>query len=383
MLYLRRQPHLLSCLIVLGFGYSTSLQLGKIAPFAARIQAEAGQSLTYTGFLTSVLAAFVACLAIPASRAVLGFGIGRSLKAAALVMAVGAVLFGVAATPATLLAARAFEGMGYVVAVVAAPAYLTAFGPPQWRGSLLALWGSIVPVGFALSNILAAQLPAGVSLSDAYLSYAVPIGALAGLVLLVRSGEQSAPIVTPANNGPADIVWPLVAAFGLYVYLSIGFFTFLPAYLAQNPTGAGSGATIALCVPVGSFSAAVLLFFLGSRVALPAMAAGLAAVTLAALFLFPVTGEHGPAMILYALACGVTAASILAAVPLLARSAGSATRTIGGIAQAGGAMVLVGAPVAGAIIESGGWQMLGRSFAVAALALLVLTRHIWRQAAHM
>jgi MFS family permease len=67
-------------------------------------------------------------------------------------------------------------------------------------------------------------------------------------------------------------------------------------------------------------------------------------------------------------------------VPLLARSPASATRTIGGIAQAGGAMVLVGAPMAGAIIEFGSWRALAFSFAVVAVILLALSLRLWRRA---
>jgi MFS family permease len=99
----------LSCLVVLAFGYTTGMQLGKVSPYVDRLEADLGLGLVWSGWLTSMLAIFVAIAAAPAGRLIARTGTVAALKAAALIMAIGAILFGIVSGPGWLLAARAVE----------------------------------------------------------------------------------------------------------------------------------------------------------------------------------------------------------------------------------------------------------------------------------
>ncbi|HSP26200.1 MAG TPA: MFS transporter, partial [Saliniramus sp.] len=180
-------PTWLACAIVLAFGYTTGLQLGKVSPYAARLEAEFGYSLAQVGALTSLLTLFVAVSAAFVGRRVSKVGVTRSLKVSAVVMAIGAVLFGSVPENGWLLAARTVEALGYVVAVIAAPAYLANAPSGRLRPVFLALWGSVVPIGFAASDTLASQLPAGMPISTSFLVFGAPIAVLTMLVLLLRN----------------------------------------------------------------------------------------------------------------------------------------------------------------------------------------------------
>ena len=69
-----RSPIWLSCLVVLAFGYTTGMQLGKVAPYVDRLEADLGVGLTYSGLLTSVLAVFVAAAAASVGRLIARIG---------------------------------------------------------------------------------------------------------------------------------------------------------------------------------------------------------------------------------------------------------------------------------------------------------------------
>jgi MFS family permease len=362
----RNFPPWLSGLVVLAFGYATGMQLAKVSPYVDRLQADLGLGLSYAGWLTSVLALFVAITAAPAGRLIARIGAVTGLKAGAVIMVIGAILFGTVSGPGFFLAARAVEAAGYVLAVVAAPAYLATSAPGRLKSMLLALWGSVVP---ALANLLAGSLPELIGLSDAFLVFAIPLAAFALLVLTMAgpSDMSARPGAAPHSASDGPIAWALVFGFALYVYLSMGFFTFLPKLIHSRPDGQFSPGIVALSVPAGSYIAATVLASLrGLSVLLLAMTSFLS-IAGAACLVFSTGMAGGVAMTIYAFFCGICASSLFASVPLLAATQMSSTRTVGAIAQAGGIATLLGPPIAGSIIEDFGWPALAGTFVVVAL----------------
>ena len=59
---------------------------------------------------------------------------------------------------ATLLAARALAGIGYLLVVVAGPSLMAAIAEPRHQAVTLSLWGTFVPVGIALAGLATAGL---------------------------------------------------------------------------------------------------------------------------------------------------------------------------------------------------------------------------------
>lgn len=369
-------------------GVLAGTQFGKIAPLVDWYRTESGFSLVLIGWLTSTIGIFVALVALPAGWAIELLGMRRTFVGASILLALGGVALALFTSPEAILAARVLEGAGYLVLVIAIPAIAAAVAPPAWRAPVLAVWGGFVPVGFALADFLAGWvLPAAGP--QIYLLAAAMLFALLALVsaaLLARVPDFPDPDVKAtagAGRGSfatinTDVV--LVAlAFGVYVVLSVGFFSFMPAFVGSgNSAVALSAGTVALLVPLGNLATSVLVRGGDARFAAALAFAGFAATAVAA---FPAFGSQDTtlataAAVVFALAGGVTASALFAGVPFIVPRGGSASVAIGLIAQTGGIATVFGPPLAGHVIDGQGWDGFGWFLAgagvVGALCLLPL-----------
>lgn len=354
-------------MVVLLLGYSTGLQLGRIAPYAVQLGDTHGFSLSTIGWLTSLVTVFVALFAIPAARMITSFGLVRAIKAGAVTMALGAILFSLADSLPLMIAARVVEAVGHIITVIAAPSYLAVKAPATLRRVFLALWSSFLPVGFALSNGISGFISQSSDMQHIWYVYAVAMVVVTILVLVILTDEHHQATKSSSTAAPPKVAWVLVVSFGIYAFLSIGFFTFLPTYVVASGPQIISAAIVPLFVPLGSFTAAFWFARADTKLPPKVIPLGFLVIGTVALFCFPsLTSDGSLFRAAYAFGCGITAAAIFTSVPVIAHTEGSSARTIGAIAQAGGAMVLLGAPLAGLILETGGWQMLEYGFAVAA-----------------
>ncbi|SFK23345.1 MFS transporter [Celeribacter neptunius] len=357
---------------VLAFGYATGVELGKIAPFAGEIAANAGVGLGFVGFLTSALTLFVALFAGFVARPVARYGLARVLKLSALLILSGAVMLALPLAPYMMMAVRVFEGAGYVLAAVAAPAWFAGAPIGRARPVFMALWGSVVPLGFAASAAMAAMLPAAWSPTDGFAAMAAVVAALSLPVLVLphRDAERQGSALETPPPSPlrlSDLPWGIAVAFGLYVILSMGFFSFLPLYDAQNPAHIGGlrAGFVPLMVPVGNFFTAWLLARLKGDAAIVMAASGFALAALSAGLMFQMASPVP--MYAYAFCAGVSASATLSAVLVVSRSSAASTRLLAALAQFGGIAAFLGAPVSGMILERGSWQAMGMTLALVAL----------------
>lgn len=354
---------LIDACLVLAFGYATGLELGKIAPYAVRIADSYGTGLAFSGLLTSVITLFVALFAAFLGRPLVRVGLLRCLRASVILIVAGAALFALPLGPAGMMVARLIEGAGYVLAAVAAPAWLANAPIGSARPVFMALWGGVVPVGFAAASALAGVLPAQMSTGLQLAVFAVPVALLSLPVLTVRG-------VTPLRNvqadaaGWGDVAWSLAAAFGLYVFLSMGFFSFLPAFAQER--GIAALGLVPLMVPLGSFATAAVLPVLRRENGPVLAVAGFGAAALSAVWMFH--QGAGAALFTYAFACGVSSSATLASVLVAAPGEQASARTLGVMAQCGGVTAFLGAPFAGALLDRMGWETLGLALSIAAAA---------------
>ncbi len=361
---------LFSCITVLLLGYATGLQVGRIAPYADRLNQTYGFSLSTIGWLTSLVTVFVAVLAIPTSRMIPVFGVVKMIRVGAVTMAAGAGLFAFAETAPLMMSARIVEAAGHLITVIAAPSYLALNAPETLRRIFLALWSSFLPVGFALSSILDSLLLEDIPLRSLWLVYAGVMATVAAAVLIFLPASNEK-ITRSANRyDGSQIAWVLVAAFGIYAFLSISFFTFLPSFPRHSTTQYLSIGAVPLFVPLGSFTAAFLFARSAPNLPVKILPIGFLGIFTAGFFVFQKSSvDFSLLQGLYAFACGITAASIFTSVPVVTRGETATAVTIGAIGQAGGAMVLFGAPLAGYVLEAGGWGILGYTLSAASLAM--------------
>ena len=371
-----KNMRLTTIVILLVAGILAGTQLGKVAPLIGWYQSDIGFSLVLTGWFTAMIGIFVALAALPAGWAIERVGARKSFLVSALVLAAGGVALALLQSPATIFVARLVEGLGYLILVIAVPALLNSVPPPRWRATALAVWGGFVPLGFAIGDFLARGMDAPAN-PRLYLMTAVVLFALfatfAALLLgRIGDGGDDRQSSEPSEGSfAATLTVPVVLvslAFGIYVIVSIGFFTFLPTFV-QGPDSAllVSAGAISLTVLLGNFLASLLVR--GSAgLSLFLAAAGFGVTALAAWPAF--TGTDGTpatlAVIVFAIAGGLTASTLFAAIPAIVPRGGSAAVAIGLVCQAGGIGTVLGPPLAAAVIDVHGWT--GFAWYLAALS---------------
>ncbi len=137
-----------AALVVLG-GVVAALQVGKLPPALPALQADLGISLVQSGFLLSMVQLAGMLAAIFVGMAADGLGLKRSMVGGLLLLAGASVLGGLAQTAGVLLALRAVEGLGFLWAVLPAPALIRRLVPPQRLPGMLGVWGTYMPLGTA------------------------------------------------------------------------------------------------------------------------------------------------------------------------------------------------------------------------------------------
>ncbi len=352
-------------------GVMAGAQLGKLAPLVGWYQSEVGFSLVLIGWLTSMIGIFVALVALPAGWAIERAGMRLSFALSAAVMTLGGLALAFLQAPGAILAARLVEGLGYLVLVIVIPALLNSVSPPSWRAPGLAIWGGFVPVGFAVADFMAGELlllaEPKLFLLVAILAFAVLsliAAVLLGLIDDVEADERT-DATQPSRSFAATLTLPVILvalAFGIYVIASVGFFAFMPAFVAQSGTGIllAAGA-ITLVGPLGNGLTSLLVGGRNGRfiVTLAVLGLGVAALTAV-----PAFGGSGPAfatlaVLLFAVSGGFVASALFAGLPSIVPKDGSVAVAIGLVCQAGGIGTVLGPPLAGHIIEGYGWPGFG------------------------
>ncbi|MCV0394803.1 MAG: MFS transporter [Rhizobiaceae bacterium] len=368
-------------------GVFAGAQLAKIAPLVAWYRDDQGHSLVFIGWLISTIGLFVALAALPVSLAIDRVGQFRVMAGGSLLLALGAVGVAFLDAPLLLLAMRVVEAVGYLVLVIVIPAILNGVSPPALKAPVLAIWGGFVPVGFALADFMAAGI-APVFGPRVFL-FAVALGfalsaALACLFLSRLAGPFLAPVRGEAAPGLADsLSRPVVltaCAFGAFVIVSLAFFSFLPV-AAERGLLALSPGLVALTVPTGNALAGVAMRGRGLRAA---VTLGMTGFVLGGLAAWPAFQSSDPlavtvAAVVLAVSGGITGSALFASVPFIVPAGGSASVVIGLICQAGGLATVLGPPLAGMVIETGGWAGYAVLLAAASFAGLALLAPLVRR----
>lgn len=386
------KPLRFSAIVVLLLaGVFAGAQLGKIAPLVDWYRDGIGLSLVTIGWLTSMIGIFVALVALPAGWVIGAGGLGRSFRWSALLLVVGGIGLAFFEAPLLVLAARLVEGLGYLMLVIALPAILSAISLPRWRGPVLAMWGGFVAVGFATADFLARWIVPAAGQRPYLLVVVLGFALFAALGVLLLSRLAPAAEEDTTRRGAAvrpgigatlgfEVVVAALA-FGLYVILSVGFFAFMPAYAADGPGLLLSAGSIALLVPIGNVLTSLFVRGGDARLAALLAATGFAVSALVAVPAFagsePLTVTLAAAA--FAIAGGVTASALFAALPFIVPRGGSVAVAIGLVAQTGGIGTVIGPPLAGFVIETHGWPGFAWLLLATALAGFLATLPLLRR----
>lgn len=367
-------------------GVLAAAQLGKLAILGPRLREVFDLSLPALGLLISLLEVGGATLGFAAGLALARAGARPFLLGGVALLALAGLGEALAAEAWLLFAARAAEGFGYVLVVVAAPTLIAAIAGDRERGSALALWSTFVPVGVALGTGVTGLGVELLGLRGVLIAWAAIAVALAALSMRLPFGALGA---APRARLPAIGGWLSTFGFGIYTTLVCALTMLLPSYLIEaaglTPRAASLAAAGASLAALPGFVLIVLLLRrgkAGARASLGISAVALTVSSAAALFVFPAGGGAPSGLVTAGLAAltvligGAVPPLMIARLPILAGARAPDDPRIatanGLLTQFGAGGALIGPPVGALIVEAQGWPMLGIAIAALGMLLLVL-----------
>lgn len=135
-------------LVVLG-GVCAALHVGKLPPAIPALGQALGVNLVQAGFLLSIVQLAGMAFGLVAGLAADMVGAKRTMVAGLLLIGAASWWGGLATGVPVLLASRAAEGAGFLLATLPAPALVRRLVAPHRVQGMLGLWGAYMPLGTA------------------------------------------------------------------------------------------------------------------------------------------------------------------------------------------------------------------------------------------
>ena len=349
--------------LLFAVGVLAAGQIGMVPPLVPSLQHDLAMSLAAAGMAISVVTLVGATLGLLAGAWSERIGHARAARAGLLVMALAAGLCAVADDSATLLAARAIAGAGYLLVVVAAPSLMAGIAAPQDHPATLSLWGTFVPTGIALAGVLSAAFADRIGWRGIFAADAILLASAFVLSMVavpdIRPTQTAARLAMSTERFRSPAL--LSIAFFCFALLFLALAGLLPTYLVEGRglPAAQAGRIIAVTTAfaiVGSLVAGWLMRRGMSPGRLAAV--GLVASTAIAALAFSAAASVAVAASGFALAFaigGLVPAAVFAAVPLLANDSRAIGPINGLLAQAGSLGSLAGPPLLALWVGVAGW----------------------------
>jgi len=369
-------------LVVLG-GIAAALHVGKLPPALPALREALGVSLVQGGFLLSLVQLAGMSLGLAVGLAADSLGLKRTMVAGLLALSAASLLGGWSQSPEELMALRALEGLGFLLASMPAPGLIRRLVHPERMQTALGLWGAYMPFGTAVAFLLGPHVIAGAGwrpwwwlLSAASLAMAVWLWlALPPDLRHVRAGLNPSGPPTDAwrarlgrtlrSRGP----WLIALTFAVYSGQWLAVIGFLPTVYADAGLGAGiSAIATALAAAInmaGNIASGLLLRrgFAAQRL----LYCGFAAMAAGAFFAFArIWGSLDPvlaaglkygAVLMFSAVGGLIPGTLFSLSVALAPDERTISTTVGWMQQCSSLGQVAGPPlVAWVATNTGGWQ---------------------------
>lgn len=352
--------------LIFATGVLASAQLGLVPPAVPAMQRDLGLSLTFAGMIISVVTLVGAVFGVVAGNWAERFGYARALWIGLAILALTAGVCALAEGPTTLLAARAIAGVGYLLVVTAAPSLLARTADPRDHAIALSLWGTFVPVGIAIAQVVSAVVSDRIGWRGLFwLDAGVLIAAVAIAAMSITDHGRPQP----------DSVLSLWHAYRLRapMLLSVAFFCFaliflaiaglLPAYLedVRKLSTAEGGKIVAATTATGVVGSLAAGWMMRGGASPRVLAgAGLMVSTAATLILFNAVASTAmvvaAAVAVFAVG-GLVPAAVFASAPQLTTDVRAVGPIYGLLVQLGSLGSLAGPPLLALWTDAVGWEM--------------------------
>lgn len=365
-------------------GVSAALHLGKLPPAVPALREALGIGLVEAGFLLSLVQVAGMTLGLAVGLMADTLGLRRSMLAGLVLItlagAAGALVQPGPHALGMLLALRALEGVGFLLAVMPGPGLIRALVPPAAEKAAMGLWGAYMPLGVALALLVGSPFIARFDWSGWWwLMSAISAAAATWVWLIVPADARRSPGTkgaAPAWRGRLSQTLGapgprlLGLAFAVYSAQWMAVIGFLPAIYADAGIAAGwTGVLSSVAAAtniVGNLAGGKLL---QAGVAPGRLLRwGYAVMLLGSLAAFAQWG-HGadawalPAAVRYACVClfslggGMVPATLFMLAVRLAPSSSTVSTTVGLMQQASSLGQFLAPPaVAWLAMRAGGWQ---------------------------
>lgn len=384
-------PRGTAALVVL-VGVTCALHVGKMPVAIPVLQASLGLTLVQAGFLLSLVQLAGMLLGLPVGLMADRFGARQLMLLGLILLSVGSALGAASPGVAFLLATRVLEGLGFLLAVLPAPALLRQqVHDSSVLSRALGWWGAYMPVGTALALLLGVPLLtlmgwrwawAGLAL----LSLVAAFGLARGVAAAERSASDRsgvAPALLPrlvrtlSNTGP----WLVALAFFVYSGQWMAVIGFLPTIYGQagfSPGAAGVMSAVAAGINMMGNIAAGRCVSFGVRPG-TLLATGYASMAVGAWLTFAAVGhpvlQYG-AVLLFSSLGGLIPGTLFGMAVRLAPDSSTVSTTVGWMQQFSSLGQFLGPPlVAWVAVVMGGWQSTWLVTATCSLLGLLLA---WR-----
>lgn len=384
--------------VVIIAGMVAALHIGKIPPAIPVLRDALGVSLVEAGFLLSMVQMAGMLGGVFIGLAADGFGLRRSVLLGQGVLVAASLAGAWATQPGELLALRALEGFGFLLAVLPVPSLIRQLVPPSRLALHLGLWGTYMATGTALVLAGGPLVMGAIGWQGLWVALAAVSTAMAGWLFLrvpsdrVRRAAAATQAGTPvparaqwrarlrATLGSAG-PWRVAITFSVYSSQWLAVIGFLPAIYAQaGLSGQLAGLLTALaCLAnvTGNVAAGRLLH--RGVCARHLLYAGFLAMAATAFVAFSPFAAEAPvarylAVVLFSAIGGLIPATLFALAVHVAPDEHTVSTTVGWMQQCSSAGQFLGPPlvawVAGMV---GGWQWTWVITGLASLVGLVLS----------
>jgi cyanate permease len=255
-------------LALIAAGVVGAAQIGKGAAALPVLQDEFALSSAGAAWFLSVVSAIGAV-----AGALLGWlgqalGFRRQVLAGLLAIVATNLLGAAVGSAGWLLAARAGEGLGFVLVVLAAPGLLTEVTSAAHRRLVVGAWGVYMPLGTGLATLL---VPIAITLVGWRATWLVDAGVTAGVLLAVVRWVPTIPARRPPGLGGlvralrSPGVMCLAIAFGFYAGLYLAVVGLLPSMLVDGGQSLAVAGLVTSIVSLANVPANLLGAFLQHR----------------------------------------------------------------------------------------------------------------------
>jgi MFS transporter, CP family, cyanate transporter len=381
---------------VLFAGVCAAMQSSKLAPAIPLLRADLGLTLVQAGFALSMVQGAGMVAGVVFGAWAQSLGLKRAMLLGLGLLTVASALGTTATSPVGVLLCRALEGLGFLWAVLPAPALLRLQVPPVHVSKVLGFWGSYMPLGTALALLLGPWVMQGMHWQAWWwLCTAASALALLAVWLGVDGGAFPSAAASAAPRASSSWLhnlrltlstpgpWWVATTFALYSVQWLAVIGFLPTIYALGGVAAGSAAVLTACVAVvnvlGNVGAGVLLA--RGVQARTLLCLGFAAMGVSALAAFAPDGwmvgslrDMAPwvrfaALLVFSSVGGLVPATLFALAPRAAPTEATVSTTIGWMQQWSAVGQFMGPPLVAWVAQAaGGWQLTG--WVVAGCAVL-------------